>query len=391
MRLGLITHILFVSPRPRHFLSDPYLLGLALEKEGYPLSLQPLVTERLGEIQRASGRGGSSFGGLSREDIPEDDDEIARVLQGSLFDELEDKMLFGEGDRQRSAAQDELAAKRNIEETKGYQQLAFLAALASNWRCVLDEMDAPGVFEALDRMCAGESLAELVAEANAKQSPLAPVLSRLGRVVDEDAVLMATSFTAKIDEAGLETDTARELKRQAYRRAFVHRAVEVFSYYYTLKDEPQNSGISFPLDMPFQELDYSHGMPLFQGEEERITDLTPKESIEVREKSFQNSLRSKLGSLLRSAQPQTEAPEPSKDELSAEEWNRIARKYYSPPKSRLQFLREEWLNNLATRDGLSWERMQDLRDENSLKFLHRKRYVLAFYVWLLVSYLYRAW
>lgn len=360
----------------RHYLNDPYLLSLALEKEGYPASLQPLVTDRLSELQRSMDqnyRPGSGFGGMSYNDISADaSDEISKVLEGSLFDELEDSLLSG-GKKDQPADHAESRLQPPVEETKAHKQMVFVAALASNWRCVLSELDTPGMYEALDKVIDGEDIKEVIAEARAKDSPLEPLLERLARVVDEDAIALAASLTDQIDEAGLDNvETTRTLKNQAYRRAFVHRTMEVFSFYYTLKDDPNNSGISFPLDMPFQELDYSHGLPLFHTEEEVIGNA-PSVPVEIREKEFKKSLRQKLGSLLRPERNDSEAPVPTKDDMSPAEWEKIAKKYYTPPKSKLEHVREEWISNLSTKEGTTWERMQDLKDEDSLKFVQRKR------------------
>lgn len=359
------------------------MLSLVLEKDGYPASIQPLVTNRLTEIQHSVDRShhpGGGFGGLSHGDIPEDaSDEISRALEGSLFDELEDSLLSGGTHRKRVATLDAKATQSNIEDRKGYQQMAFIASLASNWRCVLADLDTPGVYEALERIVSGESSVEVIAEARAKDSPIEAHLFRMAHVVDEDAIGLASTFIDQIDKASLEDEhLAKQLRTQAIRRAFVLRAIEVFSFYHTLKDDSENSRINFPLDMPFQVLDYDHGMPLFESPDNTPLDDSPTENIATREKQFQRALREKLGALLRPVQEQPSAPVPVKDDMSAEEWNKIARKYYTPPKSKLAHMQEEWINNIQTKEGTSWERMQDLKDEDSMKFLQRKRLVFWF-------------
>lgn len=354
-------------------MADPFFLSLVLEKEGYSADLQPLITERLSELVRRAlsksnySRGG--FGGIANGDISDEaSDEINQVLKESLEDELEDSLLGG---GQRQGVQPQRLDR--LEDRKGYHQMAFIALLASNWKVVLNELDTPGIYEALDRVCNGDGIAEIIAEARAKESEFEPQLVRLAHVVDTDAISVAVQFAEKIIEADVrDVETARTLRYQAYRRALVERAIEVLSYYYTLKDDPENNGISFPLDMPFQELNYDEGMSLFESDEELMYSDAPKQPRKVREKEFQKALRLKMGGLL---QPplEEEPPTPTKDEMSTEDWNKVSRKYYTPPKSKLQFLREEWINSLATKEGTTWERMQDLKDEDSLKFMKRMR------------------
>ena len=355
-------------------MNDPFLLSLALEIAGLPAEVQPIVLERLNEIQRknkddvyAPGWArGQAYDGFSRADeaIVDNLDELQNSVLG------EDSSNDGWG----SLGEKDVLAK-TPEEQKGYNQMSFMASMISNLRTVLNELETPGLCEMLDKAFSGScSMEDLIAEAHAKDSSLEPILIRFANTADEAVYDSATALLAKVNsEMSSNPEELRILTNQVYRRAIILRIIEAISFYYSLKDVPQNRHLSFPLDMPYSHIDYADGMELFQDEEMEEGNSESSIPRKDREKEFRKLLKDKLGVAVQLSNTDTEEKVASVDNLSTEDWQKVIRNYYTPPKTRLQHIREEWLSSLKTKEGTSWERMQDLRDEHNLKFVHRRR------------------
>jgi hypothetical protein len=339
----------------RHLHENPLYLALVLEAEGFPTAVLPAVQERLNELFRTDKKYRGAQAEVAVSDSAEEmgDDPEEHFLTHGKAGALSDQQKQG----------------------KAYRQLQFMAGLISNWRVVLGEMNDPEILKALDRLFQDEEDLASINESFVGK-PGAEAWSRLRNVVDEDVVNSVVEYTNAIaDQEIADPAAVKSLVHQSYRRAFVNRVINLMEQYHSLKDVPANSVYEFSMDSPYTELDFSVIQELFPSEDASLESAERSaESRRERVSSFQQSLRSRLGRVIKNI-PEVSNTAPlaqSGDATSSSDWDMIARKYYRAPKSKLAQRREEWLESLNEGDN-EYTRMQDIKQESLLKAEYKKR------------------
>ncbi len=369
-------------------------MSVILELEGYPKSILPDVKARLTDIYRSSGKyrpGG--FGGINSGANVENlgDTSIDAVLRGE-FDDPAEKFLSLDGDGpagRRGARRDASLLGPKAKDSLQYRQMEHLAALISNWRAVLQDVNHPEIMDALDALFNvyvfergdyGDAL--LKQSERFRGHALETAWTRVSTMIhdsDSNLQLIEIYLEEIFDAEEFQDDEAkcRELAKQAYRKVFLRRAADLLYRYYALKDSPSSSGISFSLEAPYAEVDVAAGDALFGVKREK--EETPWDE---RQLNFQRELETKLGVQII---PVDTAPKKSEEQIRART-DSITRKYYRPPNTTLEEAREKILQSILRsedrytnddlKDNTTWGGMRELAKEgniNELKIASDKR------------------
>lgn len=379
----------------RHFEEDSFYLSVMLEIEGYPTSILPDVKARLVDIYRTSGRyrpGG--FGGINSGANVENlgDTSIDAVLRGE-FDDPAEKFLSldddGPAGGRRGGRRDTSSLGSKARDSLPYRQMEYLAALISNWRVVLQDLNNPEIMDALDALFhvyvfeRGDYTDELLKQGERfRGHALEAAWGHVSTMIhdsDSNLQLIEIYLEEIFDAEELQDDEAKckEMSKQAYRKVFLRRVADLLYRYYSLKDSSSSAGFTLSMEAPYAEVDIAAGEALFGVKREKVE--TPWDD---RQLNFQRELEAKLGiSIL----PVYTPPKKSEEQVRTRTES-ITRKYYRPPNTTLEEAREKILQSILRsedrytsddlKDNTTWGGMRELAKEgkvDELKVASEKR------------------